>query len=265
MVQQLETVPDVLGGRLDGARAQGTVAAIQGAAPLGAAAQVYDAPPIVGDSRQDRAARHRPAVDPAATVGEQATDRKHTIICHMYLVSASAVAFAVDPGRASPHVRVSVKITSPVILLVAALQALARPPVSGSAIRMHESDSLDVALTADASDYAPGDTIAVRLAVANRGAQPITLHFSSAQRCDFEIRDARGATLWRWGADRMFAQMLGEETLLRGRNDLNCRERLPAPRTPGTYRIIGTVVASDRPMAASVVVTVHAARRREGH
>jgi hypothetical protein len=51
VVQQLQRVPHVLRGRLDGAGAKRAVAAIQGAAPLGAAPQVYDVAPIVGNVR----------------------------------------------------------------------------------------------------------------------------------------------------------------------------------------------------------------------
>jgi hypothetical protein len=89
VVQQLEGVADVLRGRFDVACAKRTVAAVQGAAPLGPAPQVYDVPPIVGNVRQHGAARHGAAVDPAATVGEEATGRKHGLICHQRRAGAT--------------------------------------------------------------------------------------------------------------------------------------------------------------------------------
>jgi len=89
VLQQLEGVADVLRGRFDVAWAKRAVAAIQSAATLGAAPQVYDAPAIVGNACQYRAARHGPAVDPAATVGEEATGRKHGLICHQRRAGAT--------------------------------------------------------------------------------------------------------------------------------------------------------------------------------
>jgi len=91
MVHQLERVPDVLGGSLRRPRTN-DVASIEGAPSFGAAAQVYDAAAIDGDLRQDRASRHGPAVDPAATVSEQATGREHGLICHQWRAGATRTA-----------------------------------------------------------------------------------------------------------------------------------------------------------------------------
>lgn len=116
--------------------------------------------------------------------------------------------------------------------------------------------ALGIALTTDRDRYAPGDTIAAELVVSNRAGHAVTLHFMSGQRYDFSIEDPKKKVVWRWSADRMFTQMLGEETLGPGREELVYRERLPAPRALGTYRVVGTVVASDRPMSVEVTVTV---------
>ena len=116
--------------------------------------------------------------------------------------------------------------------------------------------TLGIALTTDKDRYAPGDTIAAELVVSNRSGRAVTLHFMSGQRYDFSIEDAKKKVVWRWSADQMFTQMLGEETLGPRREELVYRERLPAPETPGTYRVVGTVVASDRPLSAAVTVTV---------
>ena len=89
VVQQLEGVADVLRWRFGVACAQRAVAAIQGAAPLSAAPQVYDVPPILGNVCQHSATRHGAAVDPAATVGEEATGRKHDLICHQRRAGAT--------------------------------------------------------------------------------------------------------------------------------------------------------------------------------
>jgi hypothetical protein len=82
VIQQLERVPHVLSRSFGRPSATRAVATIESAAPLGATPQVHGAAAIDGDLRQDGAARHGAAVDPSATVGEEATGRKHDLICH---------------------------------------------------------------------------------------------------------------------------------------------------------------------------------------
>ena len=82
VVQQLERVPDMLTGGLVRPRAALAVAPVEGAAPLGALPQVHHPATILEDACQEHAARHRTAIDAAATVGKQATDRKHALISH---------------------------------------------------------------------------------------------------------------------------------------------------------------------------------------
>ena len=81
VMQELQCVADMLPGRLIGPWANRAVAAIEGAAPLGTFPQVHHAAPILGDQRQDPTARHRTAIDPAATVGKQAA-HEHVLISH---------------------------------------------------------------------------------------------------------------------------------------------------------------------------------------
>lgn len=40
-----------------------------------------------------------------------------------------------------------------------------------------------------------------------------TIIFDTAQLYDIVVRDSSGTTVWRWGADRMFAQMLSTRLL----------------------------------------------------
>jgi hypothetical protein len=82
VMQQLKRVPDVFTRSFGRPSATGAVATIERATSLAAAPQVYRVTAIDWDVRQDRAARHGPAVDPRATVGEEATGRKHGLICH---------------------------------------------------------------------------------------------------------------------------------------------------------------------------------------
>jgi len=80
--QQLQRVPDVFTRRLGRPSATGAIATIERTASLAAAPQVHCVTAIDWDVRQDRAARYGPAVDPGATVGEEATGRKHGLMCH---------------------------------------------------------------------------------------------------------------------------------------------------------------------------------------
>ncbi len=56
-----------------------------------------------------------------------------------------------------------------------------------------------------------GDSVEMVLRVANGGTSPVALHFRSAQRYDFAVRDGTGAEVWRWSADQMFGQVVGQE------------------------------------------------------
>jgi hypothetical protein len=94
VIQQLECVPHVLGRSFGRPSATEAVATVEGAAPLGAAPQVHRAAALDGDLRQHGPARHGTAVDPGATVGKQATGRKHGLICHQRGAGATRSALA---------------------------------------------------------------------------------------------------------------------------------------------------------------------------
>lgn len=115
--------------------------------------------------------------------------------------------------------------------------------------------TLAVTVGTDRPRYAPGEPITITLTVSNRGDQPARLHFSSGQRYDFTIEDREGKVLWHWAADRLFVQMLGEETLAPGAA-LVYRERFAGLLTPGTYRATGTLLAAGALVSASAPVTV---------
>lgn len=60
------------------------------------------------------------------------------------------------------------------------------------------------------------DSAELELHVTNVAGAAVTLEFATAQRYDFEVLDEGGAVVWRWSADQVFAQMLGEEVLQAG-------------------------------------------------
>jgi hypothetical protein len=112
-----------------------------------------------------------------------------------------------------------------------------------------------VILRTDQPRYKPGQPITLSLTVSNATQRPAMLQFNSAQRYEFTIQDQGGKTHWQWGANRMFAQVLGEETLAPG-DSLVYRETFRGQLPPGTYRAVGSLLATGGQLAAEAPVTV---------
>lgn len=94
------------------------------------------------------------------------------------------------------------------------------------------------------------DSVRFRLRVANNGATEVTASFGSSQRYDFVVEDAAGMEVWRWGADRMFGQALGEERLEPG-GVLEYSAAWAPGGLSGSYRAVARLVSSDRPVELS--------------
>jgi hypothetical protein len=105
------------------------------------------------------------------------------------------------------------------------------------------ADSLELTLTTDKPAYRAGEPIELTLRLINRSSQARVLEFSNSQRYDFEIADSSGGRVWKWNADRMFAQMLGTERLAPGESR-EYRERFTGQLPPGTYRATGIITTS---------------------
>jgi len=112
----------------------------------------------------------------------------------------------------------------------------AEPPVARSAV---SDPSWAVSLTSDRPVYVRGEDVTLTLVARNATAASQTLEFSSGQRYDFAIEDAR-APVWRWSASQAFIQMLGEETVAPG-DSLVYRERFNGELPAGRYRAEGIV------------------------
>jgi len=113
-----------------------------------------------------------------------------------------------------------------------------------------------VSLTTDKAIYAAGESIVMELIIFNRGAESLTFDFRNAQHYDFLIEDAEGNSVWRWAEGRMFAQVLGEETLGPGRGEVVYTETFAGPLRPGGYKVIGALIAANRPLSASLTITI---------
>jgi Intracellular proteinase inhibitor len=145
------------------------------------------------------------------------------------------------------------------MVLIAALVVSCQYPVgrqdSGVEAQSRTSDvSLD--LRATKGVYPQGEPVELTLELVNRSQRPITLGFRTAQRYDLLIQSAQGQEVWRWSADRMFAQMLGEEVLAPNGGKLTyhvaVREKIP----PGSYTVIGVIPAVDARLSARLDVTI---------
>ena len=113
-----------------------------------------------------------------------------------------------------------------------------------------------VSVTANKAIYAAGEMIVIELIVFNRTPEQLTFHFKDAQRYDFIIEDAEGKRVWWWAEGRMFAQMLGEETLGPNRAEVVYTETYTGPLGPGEYKLSGMLIALDKPLSASVTITI---------
>lgn len=91
-----------------------------------------------------------------------------------------------------------------------------------------------------------GDTVTLELTVANGGREPVVLTYGTSQRYDFAVRDAAGAEVWRWSADRMFAQSVTEEAVPAG-GTVEYREVWVAAGR-GVYRVVASLTATDHPV-----------------
>ena len=120
-------------------------------------------------------------------------------------------------------------------------------PVSGA--------PMVVSVTADRQTYARDEVIELTLELRNNSDRPLVLEFASGQRYDFAILGAQGDTAWSWSAGRNFPQVMGQETVLPDQG-LLYREQVRPELPPGTFRIVGRIVARDHALADTTVIGV---------
>ncbi|KTG10321.1 hypothetical protein AUR64_12150 [Haloprofundus marisrubri] len=99
-------------------------------------------------------------------------------------------------------------------------------------------------LTATLTTTPRDDYVEFELTVENQGDESVTLSFRDARRAEFVVSDAAGdGEVWRWSDGRMFAQMLGSETLDAGES--MTFEGVWDDPVPGEYVAIGELAAAD--------------------
>ena len=99
--------------------------------------------------------------------------------------------------------------------------------------------------------------MALTLQLVNHSPRPVTIQFRDSQRYEFLIRNAQGQEVWRWSANQMFAQLLGQETLSPNGGNLTYCVVVRATLGQGRYFITGVVPALDTPrMLTRLEVTI---------
>ncbi|WP_224269257.1 BsuPI-related putative proteinase inhibitor [Haloprofundus salinisoli] len=110
-------------------------------------------------------------------------------------------------------------------------------------------------LTATLTATPQEEYVEFELTVENRGDERVTLSFRDARRAEFVVTDADGdSEVWRWSDGRMFAQMLGSETLDPGES--MTFEGVWDDPEPGEYAVVGELAAADAGAEAETALSV---------
>ncbi len=100
-------------------------------------------------------------------------------------------------------------------------------------------------LSTDRGRYQPGQTVVMKMTVANPFDEPMTLQFTSGQTYDFIIRDGTGQKVWQWSDDKFFTMALQQRELAAGESyEVFTRWTVPEGETKlpsGLYRVKGII------------------------
>jgi len=116
--------------------------------------------------------------------------------------------------------------------------------------------SYGISMSTDKMNYSVGEPIIMTVKIFNYTEEKITFHFNTSQRYDFIIENEERNEIWRWSKDKMFAMVLGEETLGLTNQEIIYATEYQGKLSLGYYKITGIFVAQDRPMSGSIVVEV---------
>jgi hypothetical protein len=113
-----------------------------------------------------------------------------------------------------------------------------------------------ISMSTDKMSYSVGEPIIITLKIFNYTEEDIAFQFNTSQRYDFIIEDKEGEEIWRWSKDKMFAMVLGEETLGPTNTEITYTAEYKDKLSPGYYKVTGILVAQDRPMSGNVIIIV---------
>jgi len=149
------------------------------------------------------------------------------------------------------------KIIILIIIVVAAFSSLGLwLTASGNTTSEERNMNYGISMMIDKMRYSVGEPIKMTLKIFNYTEENIVFHFNTSQRYDFIIEDAEGNEIWRWSKDRMFAMVLGEETLGQHNSEVIYVADYRDKFSPGYYKVTGIFVAQDRPMSGNIIIIV---------
>ena len=115
---------------------------------------------------------------------------------------------------------------------------------------------IGVLIMTDKATYSSGEVITMTLNIFNHTGDEVVFQFSTSQRYDFLIEDGGGNKVWRWSDERMFAQVLGEEKIGPGREEIIYEENYNNRLDAGRYKITGILVDRERSLGATIIISV---------
>ena len=113
-----------------------------------------------------------------------------------------------------------------------------------------------ISMTTNKMSYTMGEPITMTLKIFNYAEEDIVFYFNTSQRYDFIIEDEKGNKVWCWSEDRMFAMVLGEETLGPTNIEIIYTVKYKGKLSPGYYKVTGFFVAQEKPMSGSIIIEV---------
>ena len=113
-----------------------------------------------------------------------------------------------------------------------------------------------ISMMTDKMRYSVDEPVIMTLKIFNYTEEDINFCFNASQRYDFIIEDDEGNEIWRWSKERMFAMVLGEETLGLDNPEITYTAEYKGKLSPGYYKVTGILVAKDRPMSGNIIIMV---------
>jgi hypothetical protein len=127
---------------------------------------------------------------------------------------------------------------------------------SGNATSEERDMNYGIFMTTDKVSYSMGEPIIMTVKIFNYTEEDIAFHFNTSQRYDFIIEDEEENEVWRWSKDMMFAMVLGEDTLGPTKPEIIYTLKYQSKLSPGYYKVMGILVAQNRPMSGSIIIEV---------
>ena len=127
---------------------------------------------------------------------------------------------------------------------------------SGNTTSEERNMNYGISMMTDKMNYSVSEPIIMTLKIFNYTQEDIIFHFNTSQRYDFIIENEEGNEIWRWSEGRMFAQMLGKESLGPHNPEVIYMSEYNDELSSGYYKVTGIFVAWDRPMSGSIIIEV---------